>query len=146
MKNLANCSGVEFLVQTNKIRHAVADWVGDIGLAEVRKHKPVLVVITDNMTTEEKKEAEAENQKRINAQIKKNLSDMLDIALEKEAEKTLKVLALMCFMDENTQIDNILATELLSNFAEIIGNEAVLGFFSSLVKSGLMNTLITLKT
>ena len=89
MKNLANCTPVEFLRQTNKIRHSVEGWLKETGIMEVRKNKPTLIEITDNMSETEKADAETENKKRLEAQAKKNISDMLDKALDKNAEKSI---------------------------------------------------------
>ena len=139
MKNLSNCTGVEFLKQTNKIRHAVKSWITEMNFKEIRSKKPDLIVLTTSMTEKEMEAAKEENMRRTKAQAKANIDEMLDIALEKEPEKTLKVLSLMCFMEDDANIDAVMATELLANFAEMVGNEAVLGFFSSLMKSGLMD-------
>ena len=40
MKTLANCNPVEFLVQTNKIRKAVWDWLSLTQVMEIRKNLP----------------------------------------------------------------------------------------------------------
>ena len=74
MKNLANCTPVEFLRQTNKIRHSVEGWLKETGILEVRKNKPILIEITDTMSDEEKQKAETENKKRYEAQAKKNIT------------------------------------------------------------------------
>lgn len=42
MKTLANCTPVEFLRQTNKIRHAVEGLLLDSGVQEIRKRMPEL--------------------------------------------------------------------------------------------------------
>lgn len=145
MKNLANCSGAEFLRQSNKIRHAVSSWLKDVKFFEIRKNKPSgIVEITDSMSDEDKVLADAENEKKWREQSKKNISDMLDLALETHAEETFKILAMMCFI-EPEDAENHSAPELLANFAEMINDKDVVSFFTSLMKLDVMNTSSTAK-
>lgn len=137
LKNLANCTPVEFLRQTNKIRHQVAGWLKETGVLEIRKHTCDLVAVTENMNAEERALVEAENKKRIDAQTKKNISDMLDAALDANAEKTYELLALLCFIDPENAGD-VKPFVLMQNFTEMLADEDVMGFFSSLMRSGLM--------
>lgn len=140
MKNLSNCSNVEFLKQCNKIRHQVQSWLKDTGVLEIRKRTCELVPVTDNMTDADRIKAETENELRIQAQAKRNISDMLDVALDKNAEKTLELVGLMCFLTPE-ETSKTKAFKLLREFAEMLNDEDVLGFFSSLMKSGLMGLL-----
>lgn len=145
MKNLANCSGAEFLKQSNKIRHVLAKWLKDVKFAEIRKNQPEgIIEITDDMTPEEKVKADAENEKKWQAQGKKNISDMLDLALETHAEETFKILAMMCFIEPD-DAENHSAPELLANFAEMLSNKDILSFFTSLMKWDVMTTSDTAK-
>ena len=139
MKNLANCNGVEFLTQTNKIRHAVEGWLKETGILEIRKTSPKYLEIKDDMSDEKKSEVLQENERRKKEQAKKNLSAMLDAALEKDAEKTFEVLAMMCFLEPKEAKETVKASELLLNFAEMIADEGVIGFFSLLKQSGLVD-------
>lgn len=138
MKNLANCSGVEFLTQSNKIRKYVQKWLKDTGVLEIRKNKPKLTPITNDMTAEEKEAVKAENEAKEQAQARKNISDMLDACLETHAEETLKLLGMMCFI-EPSEIESVKVTDLLGEFAELIGDEGVIRFFTSLMKWDVMN-------
>lgn len=130
MKNLANCKPSEFLAQTNKIRKSVSNWLKLTDIMNIRKTMPSL---TDGMTKDERKAAMQE-------QAKKNLSAMLDAVLEKYPNETLEVLGLCCFI-EPEDVDNHEVSEYLTAFTEIINNEAVLGFFTSLIKLGQTDTL-----
>lgn len=138
MKNLANCTPVEFLRQSNKIRHQVSTWLKETGVLEIRKHTCELLPVTDKMTDDEKAKVEEENKKRIDAQTKQNISDMLDAALDVNAEKTYELLGLLCFI-EPEEAGDVKPFVLLNNFAEMVNDEDVMGFFSSLMRSGLMN-------
>ena len=140
MKNLANCTPVEFLRQTNKIRYSVEGWLKETGILEVRKNKPILVEITDSMSDEEKKKAETENKERLAAQAKKNISDMLDKALDVNAEKTIEVLAMMCFIDPK-DANQVKPTIYLKNVAEILEDKDVIDFFISLMRLEQTNIL-----
>ena len=140
MKNLANCTPVEFLRQTNKIRHSVEGWLKETGILEIRKNKPTLIEITDSMSDEEKQKAETENKERLAAQAKKNISDMLDKALDTNAEKTIQILAMMCFIDAK-DANQVKPTTYLKNVAEILEDEDVIDFFISLMRLGQTNIL-----
>lgn len=140
MKNLANCTPVEFLKQTNKIRHSVETWLKDTKILEIRNNKANLIEITDNMTDTERTEAEKENTKRMREQVKKNISDMLDNALETNADKTVELLALMCFI-EPKDANSVKPTEYLKNASEILSDQDVIDFFTSLMRWDQMNIL-----
>ena len=140
MKNLANCTPVEFLKQTNKIRHSVEGWLKDTGVLEIRKNKPQLIEITDSMSDEEKAKAEQENKDRMTAQVKKNISDMLDKAFETNADKTIEVLALLCFI-EPKDANSVKPTVYLKNASEILSDKDVIDFFISLMRLEQTNIL-----
>lgn len=124
MKNLANCKPSEFLRQTNRIRKAVAKWLTDTDIMNIRKRMP------DNFGTTDKEKDEA-----LRAQAKENLNAMLDAMLEEHPDETLEVLALICFV-EPKDIDKYTVSEYLSSLTEMMNDEAVVGFFSSLARWG----------
>lgn len=140
MKNLTNCSNVEFLRQCNKIRHQVQGWLKETGVLEIRKRTCELVPVTDNMTEAERIKADVENELRIKSQAKRNISDMLDAAMDVNAEKTLELVGLMCFLTPE-ETSKVKAFKLLREFAEMLNDEDVMGFFSSLMRSGLTDLL-----
>ena len=125
-KTMANCSTVEFLRQSNKIRHAVAEYLDYTKILDLRKNKPKLA---DNMTEDEKKAA-------IRAQARKNISDMLDNALEENAEATVRILALLCFVEDADEAAKIELFDVL----DVLMSERVLNFFTRLMQSGLFDT------
>ena len=136
MKTLANCKPSEFVAQTYKIKKAVWNWLDITKVLEIRKTAPEgLVKISEDMTMEQKGEALTKNKELIFAQAKKNLSEILDSMLGEHPDETLELMALICFI-EPEDIDNHPMNELLANINEIIGDEAVLGFFSLLMRSG----------
>lgn len=132
MKNLANCTTVEFLRQVNKIRHAAEGFIKDTGILEIRRQK---AVITDSMTDEEKN-AVYKKQARV------NLSDMLDACLDTNAEKTVEIIGLCCFKDTDESKD-MEVSELLDVAFDLLGSQRVLDFFTRLMKSGLTDTADT---
>lgn len=141
-KNLANCKPSEFLRQTNRIRKAVAKWLTDTDILNIRKELPTLKKITDDMSEEERKAVFEENQTVSRKFAMDKLSIMLDSIMEEHPEETIEVLALMCFI-EPEDADNHPISEYISAFSELIGNRAVLDFFSSLIRlenSGILNT------
>lgn len=126
MKNLANCSPKEFLIQTNKIRKQAAHWMDITQVMEIRKVLPD----TDGLEPEEKAKA-------ISAQAKKNISDMLDAALEANVDETVELLGMLCFVAPEEANDHPV-TEYLAAFSEIINCPEVVGFFTSLMQLGQM--------
>lgn len=133
MKHLANCDAVDFLKQTNKIRKAVEGWLKATKILDIRKNAPKLKAITDDMTDAEKEKIKAENRIKTREQVNKNFSAMLDAALEENAEKTLELLALLCFVDPQ-DANSHKATEYLKAFGEMIADEDVMDFFTSLMR------------
>ena len=111
---MANCTTAEFLRQSNKIRHAVSEYLDFTKILDIRKNKPVF---TDGMTDDEKKAA-------IKVQAKKNISAMLDNALEENAEATTRILALLCFIDDAEEAEQLDPFELL----DVVLSERVLNF------------------
>lgn len=123
MKNLANCNVREFLAQTNKIRKSVSNWLNLTKVMEIRQHIPD---VPDGTSEEEKKAL-------MEAQVKKNLAEMMDAILEKYPEETAEILGLLCFIDPK-DLDNYKMTDLLSSFSEMMENKEVITFFTSLLK------------
>ena len=126
---MANCTTAEFLRQSNKIRHAVAEYLDFTKILDIRKNKPVF---NDSMTDEEKKAA-------IKEQARKNISAMLDNALEENAEATTRILALLCFVDDTEEAERLDPFELL----DVVLSERVLNFFTRLMQSGLIDMAST---
>ena len=122
---MANCTTAEFLRQSNKIRHAIAEYLDYTKILDIRKNKPVF---KDGMTEDEKKAA-------IKAQARKNISDMLDCALEDNAEATVRILALLCFIEDADEAAQLEPFEVL----DVIMSERVLNFFTRLMQSGLID-------
>lgn len=123
MKTLANCAPVEFLRQTNKIRHSAGKLLNKSGVLEIRKRQPMF---TGEETEEERKE-------KINDQAKKNLDEMLDILLETDPEGTVQLMGMLCFMEpEEALAANGL--ELFGAAMELLNSKAVIGFLSSLMR------------
>lgn len=122
MKNLANCKPSEFFVQSNKIRKSVAKWLTVTDIHNIRKRLPEY---TDDMDAEKRAEVR-------NAQMKQNLSAILDAMLEEHPMETLEVMALACFIDPKEADDHPMS-EYFKSVGEMIADEGVLSFFTSLV-------------
>lgn len=122
MKNLANCKPSEFFVQTNKIRKSVARWLTVTDIKNIRKRLPKY---TKSMDAEKRAEVRRE-------QMKKNLSAIIDAVFEEHPMETLEVMALVCFI-EPEDADNHPMSEYLQCIGELIADESVLSFFTSLM-------------
>lgn len=139
MKNLATCKPSEFLRQTNRIKKAVEKWLTETDIMTIRKRMPDLLAIREDMTDEELSRVNAENRKRLEAQSKENLSAIFDEIADEHPDETLELLALLCFV-EPENVDDYPMGDYLKAIGEMIGNEAVIGFFTSLARLGLMPT------
>lgn len=128
MKTLANCSPMEFLVQTNKIRKQAERWLTLTKIMEIRRNRPTL---TAEMTLEEKRTA-------LQEQVQRNLSAILEAVLDEYPQETAELLCLICFIDPK-DMENHTMTELLSALNEVLDNEEVVGFFTSLTRLGQMS-------
>ena len=135
MKNLVNCSPVEFLRQTNKIRHEAESWVKGIDLKSLQRLPDDLVVVTDSMTTEEKEKTERENREKIRANTYRKISNLLDRALDEHAEETVNMMALMCFIEPD-KVNDVGMITLLNEITTMLCDKTVLDFLSSLIRLG----------
>lgn len=129
MKTLANCSPVEFLRQTNKIRHAAAGFMKETGVLELRKRRPELTG----------KETDAEKNAALDNQARKNLSDMADLLMDTNAEKTAELLGMLCFM-EPEDVANAKGIDFMTPAIELLNSSPLMDFLLSLAKLGEMST------
>ena len=133
-KNLVTCKPTEFLRQTNRIRKSAEKWMKATGVLEIRKRKPEgLRTIHKDMPEEEMVEAKKHNAKLIAEQSQANLHDMVVAAMEDHPDETLELLALACFV-EPEHIDDHRVSYYLANLSDILADEDVLSFFTSLVQ------------
>ncbi len=123
MKNLANCTPREFIVQTNKIRKKVSDWLTLTGIMEIRKRLPVIPV---DASVEDRHKAMAE-------QSRKNLSAMFDAIMDEHPQESVELLGMLCFI-EPKDLDNYKMSDLFGAFNELLNCEEVVGFFTSLMR------------
>ena len=128
MKTMANCSMSDFLKQSNKIRHAVAEYLDTTKVMDIRKNLPNVEGKT-----------EAEKKQLLSEQGKKNLSDMVDLMLEKYPDETARLLGLLCFVETEEELDALNPFDVI----ETVLSERVLNFFTRLMKSGLIDTANT---
>ena len=138
MKNLANCTPTEFLVQTNRIRKSAEKWMKATDILGIRKNVPKLDAITADMDDKERARVASKNRKKTEAQMQKNFSAILDAVLDEHPAETLEILALVCFV-EPKDIDKHPMSEYIDSIADLISNKAVLNFFTSLVQLEQMN-------
>ena len=140
LKTIATCRPSEFLKQTNRIRKTAEKWLKDTDILNIRKNAPELKKVPAEASAEVRAAVEEENRRIIGEQAKKNLSKILDAMLEEHPDETLELLALCCFV-EPEEVDGHGVDEYLEAIGGILGNRAVLGFFTSLVQLGQKNIL-----
>ena len=136
IKTLANCTDVEFLRQTNKIRHAVEEWLTATDIANIRKRVAKLQEIPEGIDSKKAEAIEEKNKKLEAEQLHKNINDMLDAMLEEYPEQTLKIIRLCCFVEPDD--DSRRVTYYLGAFSQMMGDQDVLDFFSSLLNMAKM--------
>lgn len=148
MKTLANCNAVDFLTQTNKIRKAVAKWLTDTDILNIRKNVPEMPVfkpleypkgvsddekekLFDEYQKEREKALEG-HEKAKREQVKKNLMEMLDKALDEFPMETLEILGMVCFVDKK-DLEKTKGIDLLNGAMDAFADDEVVRFFTSLV-------------
>ena len=135
-KTLMNCKPTEFVAQTCKIKRSVSRFLKDTDLLAIRRRMPEdLKKVDKNAGAEERLEAVRHNSEAMSRQNRQNLSDILDAMLEKHPEETLEVMALCCFV-EPKDVDSHPMRDYLMAFNDLLNDEAVLGFFTSLASLG----------
>ena len=140
IKTLANCKPSEFLKQTNRIRKAVEKCLTDTDIANIRRRQPVTEIVPEGADAETRIAVAARNEANRKEQLKKNLTAIFDAILEEHPDETLEVLALCCFV-EPENADDYPVTYYLNAATDLMNDEAVIGFFTSLLKWGQSNIL-----
>lgn len=133
IKTLANCKPSEFLRQTNLIRKSVERWFDVTEIMEIRKRSPHIEVAPAGATVEEINAVLSRNKEAEKKQMKENFSAILESVLELHPDETLEVLALCCFMDPQN-VDDHPVSFYLTAINDLLNDEAVMGFFISLVQ------------
>ena len=133
IKTLSTCTDIEFLQQTNKIRHAIKEWLDVTDIMKIYRRTADIeeIPVGDEAKAEVIRE---KNKKLIRNQFMKNLDEILDSILEKHPEETLKVLRLCCFVDPDD--DSHKVTYYLGAFSQMMGDQDVIDFFTSLINLG----------
>ena len=139
MKTLANCTPREFLKQTNRIRIAADEWLTATKILEIRQRMPEMPEPVKNADKAEVTKAIEERRLAVAEQAKKNLFAMLEAMLDINADKTLELLALSCFV-EPEDVDKHTMSEYLLSISELLNDGGVVSFFDSLVRLGASNT------
>ncbi len=132
-KNLATCTPREFLKQTNRIRKSAEKWMTATDIINIRNRniEGLQEIPKDDLLKASM--IRKENAEKITAQRAKNMNDILDAALEEHVDETLEILALACFI-EPEDVDNHKISFYLRNLSDILSDEDVLGFFTSLAQ------------
>lgn len=135
-KNLANCTPTEFVTQTYRIKKAAEKWLKATDIIKIRRNVPKL----DLPDAPEAEEQLEEYHKKLRDASYENLSKIIDVVMGEYPRETVELLGLVCFV-EPKDVDKYKMTDYLTNLNEIINDEAVLSFFTSLMRLGRTNTL-----
>jgi hypothetical protein len=125
IKTLANCKPSEFMKQTNRIKRQVEQWLTDTDIMNIRKKLPT---IPEGATEDERKTL-------LKEQSMKNLSEILDSALEEHTDETLAILALCCFVPVE-KADTKSIDFYMTAISDMMESDAVARFFTLLVRLG----------
>lgn len=128
MKTLANCTLTEFLKQTNKIRHTAENFLNETDAIGIIRKMPKF----NGDETYEEKIAKTKKQK------KENIGELLDILMEKNAEKTAEILGLMCFIPPD-KLDEVKSKDVVFAAFELLSCPEVIDFLLSFAKLELKN-------
>lgn len=139
MKNLANCKPSEFLAQTYKMKGRVEKFFREIEFGKIRAQVPEIVPVPSGASEEEVEKITAENKRRMRSKGLENAMQVLDAALSTNAEDTLALLAMSCFVEPENVDDHPIGFY-LEAFSEIMSDSAVISFFTSLAQLGVKNT------
>lgn len=131
VKTLANCTEVEFLRQTNKIRHAVEKWLTVTDIQNIRKRLPEFEQIPADADTATVERIKEKNEILKQKQASKNIDAILDAMLEDHPEETAEIIKLCCFVEPGDKSKHI--TYYLGAFAQMMKDGDVIDFFTSLV-------------
>ena len=144
IKSLANCKPSEFLKQTFHIYRAVEQWLKLTDFINILKRVAPQKAVTENMTDAEKAKVIASNLFSKKEQKRKNIMDILEIALDEHPEETIQILGMCCFI-EPEDADNYNMAFYLEALTELLESKEVRDFFISLAKLGQMNISIVSK-
>jgi hypothetical protein len=133
MKNLANCTPKEFLTQTNKIRKAVAKWLTLTDILNLREEAPKFEPLPNKATPEEIDAHLKEYKAAVAESSRRSLNNILDAVMDKHPDETLELLALVCFV-EPKDVNNYTITEYIQTINELVSNDTVIDFFTSLAR------------
>ena len=135
MKTLANCTPREFLKQTNKIRISLDEWLTATKVLEIRRRMPEVPDVKSIETKDELKENIEARRRAYAEQARENVFSILEAMLDTNADKTLELLALVCFV-EPKDVDKYTMSEYLLNVSALMQDAGVVSFFDSLVRLG----------
>ena len=132
-KNLANCKPSEFMAQCGKVAKSVEKWLNITDVINIRKRVPKMPPIPIDSTPEQTKKITDDYKAELQKAAKKNMADMLDSVMVQHPQETLELLALLCFV-EPKDVDNYSISFYLANLADLINDDDVISFFTSLMR------------
>ena len=129
-KTLLTCTPREFLIQTNRMKKAVERWATETDIKHLITQKaPDIEALTGDEAKDEV--IKARNAERATQQNRLNLSAIFDAALEEHTDETLEIIGMMFFMTAD-ELNELQSRELLIPLNEMLNDEAIIGFFSTL--------------
>lgn len=120
-KTLANCKLSEFTRQANKIRHAVTEYYKTLNITGIRDRIAV-----------EYKDADEKGKQALSNRF---VSEILDVMLEENAEKTVEIIGMAAFLTYE-EAELLEPDEGIDIVLECVGSDRVMNFFTRLVNLG----------
>lgn len=129
MKTLMDCTSTEFLVQANKIKGDVENFIKVTKIPDIRRQR----IDIDSKATDEEKAA-AEKQR-----VEKIWDEIFKATFVENPELTIDIIAKMCFTTVD-EIEKLSPTEITNLAILLLGNQRINDFFSALSVWGLFGS------
>jgi hypothetical protein len=121
MKTIANCKAAEFLRQANRIRKAAKEYYDTLDISGIRERMAKQYANQD------------ETERKVTTY--EFISEILDSALEVNAEKTVEIIGLAAFLnyDEAQELE---PGQMIDILLECLASERVMSFFIKMASLG----------
>ena len=137
-KNLANCKPSEFMAQCGRVAKSAEAWITATDIMNIRKRVPKMMPIPEDATPEQTNQIMEDYKKTLSVSARQNLADIMNSIFTDHPQETLELLALLCFV-EPEDVDNYSVSFYLANLADLLNDQDVISFFTSLARLGQMN-------
>lgn len=138
MKNLAKATPTEFMTQTAKMAKCLEKWIEVIDLDGLKKKYMVEPIsFPEGMSKEDKIKAYADYKREVSKKALGFALSIIETMFAEHPQETGEILALSCFV-EPEEFETYQIRDYMREISDLLTDECVVGFFTSLVQSGLL--------